>query len=134
MHNGAMKFEYGIQHPRRLFATTATLVLAAAAALGQLPAESRLSLTLGNSGDSINLSLTNPGNQVWIIQSSSDFSNWTELQTWKVHNGSFGALLTGIAAAPNQSYRAVYDPARQDIQSTIENALLLPGSPFNYAA
>src|SRR5207245_10468935 len=99
-----------------------SLAFAAAAAFGQLAVESRLGMTLANSGDSINLSLTNPGNQVWIIQSSRDFSNWTEVQRWKIHNGRFGALFTGIAAAPNQFYRATYDPARQDILSTIENA------------
>jgi hypothetical protein len=56
------------------------------------------------------------------------------VQTWKVHNGSFHGEFTFDPATTSQLYfRAFYDPARADIQSTIANALLLPATPANYA-
>src|SRR5207248_2026288 len=68
---------------------------------------------------------------VWILQSSSDLTTWSEVEALKVHNGSFAR---GFTAAPLVFFHAYYDPARQDIPSTTANALLLPASPFNYAA
>jgi cytochrome c peroxidase len=83
-------------------------------------------------GNVINVAITNPGDQVWIIQRSSDFVHWNEFSTWKVHNGSFHSTFDSAPSSPN-FFRALYDPSRQDILSTTENALLLPAPSFNYA-
>jgi cytochrome c peroxidase len=99
-----------------------------------LPPNSRLSISPGTNGNVASLTISNAGDQVWIIQSSPDFANWTEVQAWKIHNGSFHRSFARDGATPNLFFRAFYDPARQNIFSTTTSALLLPASPFNYAA
>lgn len=102
-------------------------------ASGQLPAASSLGIVPGTGTNVVNVQLTDPGNNVLILQSSPDFVTWSEVAALKLHNGSF---TRGIApaAAPTLMFRAVYDATRQTIPSTTTNALLLPGSLFNYAA
>jgi len=85
-----------------------------------------------NAGKSIRLTIANSGDQVWFIQSSSDFIHWSEVSTWKVHNGIFHSTFNSDPSTPN-FFRALYDRARQDVLSTTENALLLPAPSFNYA-
>jgi len=106
----------------------------AAATTVSVAASSALSLSAGNGGGTASLSISNSGDQVWIIQTSSNLLNWTELETWKIHNGSYHRSYTNTVPAPNQFYRAFYDVTRQDIFSATTNALLLPTSSFNYAA
>lgn len=93
---------------------------------------STLSLARANAGV-VSLSLSNSGDQVWIIQSSSNLTSWTETESWKIHNGLYHRSYTN-AAGGSLFYRAFYDVTRQDLASTVTNALLLPASPFNYAA
>lgn len=83
--------------------------------------------------NSIVITIANPGDQVWIIQRSSDFIHWSEVGSLKVHNGNLQSTFNADPSGPN-FFRAVYDPARQDILSTTENALLLPAPSFNYAS
>ena len=97
----------------------------------ELPPTSTLQIQ-PRGGNAISVAITNPGDQVWIIQRSSDFVHWNEFSTWKVHNGSFHSTFDSGPSSPNV-FRAFYDPARQDILSTTENALLLPAPSFNYA-
>src|SRR5262245_54058106 len=68
-------------------------------------------------GDAIRLTIMNPGDQVWIIQHSSDFIHWSEVNAWKVHNGNFHSSLNSDPSGPN-FFRALYDPSRQEILST----------------
>lgn len=98
-----------------------------------LPA-STLALVTTNHGNSARLTLTNSGNQVWIIQRSSDLSTWTEVDSWKVHNGVFHRTMANGGSAAPLFYRAIYDPNRQTVLSTTENSLLWPANPFNYAS
>jgi cytochrome c peroxidase len=82
----------------------------------------------------INLTINNPGDQVWVIQSSSNLLNWLEVEALKVHNGSFQRSYNTLPNG-NLFYRAFYDSARQqDILSTTANALLLPAISYNYAS
>jgi cytochrome c peroxidase len=90
-----------------------------------------LSLAQSNSGR-VSLTISNAGDQVWIIQGSSNLTSWQELSTWKVHNGSFQGLVSEDSN-PILFYRAIYDPLRQDVLSTTATALKLPATPFNYA-
>lgn len=73
-------------------------------------------------------------NRVWILQSSSNLITWTEAAALKIHNGSFSNSFGSDAAKPNFFFRAYHDSARQDIFSTVENALRLPATSFNYSA
>src|ERR1051325_7237300 len=97
----------------------------------ELPPSSTLQVQ-PKGANSISLSIANPGDQFWIIQRSSDFIHWSEVGSWKVHNGNFHSTFNAEPSGPNL-FRALYDPARQDTLSTTENALLLPAPSFNYA-
>ena len=98
----------------------------------QLPAAASMTIVPANASSN-RVTLTDPGDHVWILQSSSDFSSWNEVGAWKIHNGNFHRALSR-AGNDKVFYRAFYDPARQDILSTTANALRLPATPFNYAA
>ncbi len=80
---------------------------------------------------STSIGLSDPGNHVWILQSSPDFTTWTEVAAWKVHNGAYHRTLNR-AGGDRLFYRALFEPARQDIFSTTATALHLPGTPFDY--
>jgi cytochrome c peroxidase len=94
--------------------------------------ESSVALSVGDTN--VNVRITNFADQVWIIQGSSDLANWAEVDAWKIHNGGFHRSYPRDPATQFQFYRAVYDVTRQNIPSAIDNALILPPSPFNYAA
>jgi cytochrome c peroxidase len=94
--------------------------------------EATLSLARTNAQD-VSLELCDSRNQVWIIQSSTNLLDWTEVETWKVHNGSFRRNLAQKTGS-HLLYRGFFDSSRQDIASTVSNALRLPASLFNYAA
>ena len=81
---------------------------------------------------STTVTLSDPGDHIWILQSSTDFKAWNELGEWKIHNGSFHRAFNNDIGV-NLFYRAFYDPARQNILSFTTNALHLPGTPFNYS-
>ena len=91
-----------------------------------------LSLTITNPS-AVSLSISNAGDQVWAITSSSNLTSWTEVESLKVFNGSYRRSYTNPAGG-NIFYRAFYDAARQTITSATTNALLLPAASFNYAA
>jgi cytochrome c peroxidase len=95
---------------------------------------SMLELSTTNHGNTARLTLNNTGDQVWIIQRSSDPAGWTEVAEWKVHNGVISGSFAQDTSAPGVFYRAVFDSTRQNILSTTNNALLWPPLPFNYAA
>ena len=106
--------------------TTATIVPSSP------PPNSIVGVVAGSTN--VSITVTNPGDQVWVIQSSSNFVNWTGLDALKIHNGNFTRSYPRDPAALFMSFRAVYDPGRQSISSDTSNALELPGSLFNYAA
>ena len=99
----------------------------------QLPSAASLGISPGTGTNFVTIRITEPGNVVWLLQHSTDLTNWTEVAAIKLHNGSFQR---GVVAGTNARglFRAVFEPARQTILSTTDNALLLPATPFNYAA
>lgn len=119
------------------FALTAALFISALfvqpmpAATVELTPSAALNLTPTNGAMSLNIS--NAGDQVWIVQTSADFTSWTEVESVKVFNGSYRRSYTNVADG-NLFFRVFYDASRQTIASATTNALLLPASPFNYAA
>ncbi len=91
------------------------------------------SMTIVPSGpSSTSIGLSDPGNHVWILQSSPDFATWTEVEAWKIHNGDFHRTLSR-AGSEQLFYRAMFDPVRQDIFSTTITALRLPATLLNYS-
>ncbi|HEV2692189.1 MAG TPA: cytochrome c peroxidase [Verrucomicrobiae bacterium] len=124
--------------PKILASHVAILLVAssishATAATVVIPSPSS-SLTLTQANGTASLSISNSGDQVWIMSSSTNLTSWSEIGSWKVHNGTYHASFTNSAGTPNTFYRAFYDPTRQTIFSTATNALLLPATSYNYSA
>lgn len=107
--------------------TAATQLLAATA----LAPAATLSLTRTN-GSVTSLTISNAGDQVWIVQGSSNLTSWAEVESLKVFNGSYHRSYTN--GAENYFYRTFYDATRQTIISATTNALVLPATNFNYAS
>src|SRR5215212_3734999 len=111
-----------------------TVPIIATATVVTVTPSSTLNLATSDGGRSARLTITNTGDQVWVVQSSSNLVNWSEVGAWKIHNGNYRLTFTNSPANPNLFYRAFYDAARQTISSVTTNALLLPASSYNYAA
>ena len=107
------------------------LVASVSFATAQLPAGSSLSIAHGAATNTASVTVTDPGNHFWILQSSPNLIDWTDVETCKVHNGNFHRGYSVNAA--RFFYRSIYDPALADIPSTTTNALLLPATLANYA-
>jgi cytochrome c peroxidase len=110
------------------------LSAAPAFAIGDTTPAATVRMSYGTNENIPVLTLENPANQVWTIQSSSNFVDWTDVGTWKVYNGSFHQTLQNNGSHSQLFFRAFYNPALPDVPNTISNALLLPESLFNYAA
>lgn len=109
-------------------------VKTACAASTPLVPSSTLEIGRGPGTNAANVTVTDSFNHGWVLQTSSNLTTWTDAATLKVHNGSFANSFSRDAANPNLFFRAYYDSTQQGILSTVENALLIPGNPFNYAA
>ena len=119
---------------RRLLAPAALLAFGLGAIRAQLPDQTRIQISPGIVRDTVEVQVSEPGNHVWVVQSSPDLTNWSNVETWKVHNGSFRRSFSASAASGPRYFRAFYNPAQQTVRSTLESALLLPATSFNYAA
>ena len=113
-------------------AATFLLTMSFTTASAAVATNATLSLARTNGGV-MSLSISNSGDQAWIISSSSNLTSWTEVESWKIHNGSYHRSYTNATNA-NLFYRAFYDATRQTNASTTTNALSLPATAFNYAA
>lgn len=116
------------------FAVGVSVMSVMSVAQGQLPAGSSINITRGTGQTLGSVTVNDPGNHVWVLQKSTNFTTWLEVDVWKIHNGDFHLNLNRAGAEPNFFYRAIYDPSRQNISSATTNALLLPATNFNYAA
>lgn len=121
-------------HRRHVLGQVMGLVMTASFTAGADSPSSSVQIVPGTGGNMVSVRIADPGNHVWILQSSSDFTSWTEAGAIKIHNGSFQRGFARDATRPNQFFRAFYDAARQDVLSTSESALLLSAVSFNYAA
>lgn len=43
--------------------------------------DSNLSISPGTNGNIASLTISNAGNQVWVIQNSTNLANWTEVES-----------------------------------------------------
>jgi len=112
-------------------ATVFLLVLKTAIVSAQLSTNAQLTLIQTNT-PAMSLTITNFGDEVWTIQSSSDFVHWTNLESLKVFNGYYHRTYTN-AAGGNLFYRAFFSPTQENIAALTTNALL-PATNYNYAA
>ncbi|MCX6976843.1 MAG: c-type cytochrome [Verrucomicrobia bacterium] len=119
--------------PRLFKKLVAVTAIGNLSAHSQLPSNSLLKIERPTSGSSAIVTVADPGNHIWVWQSSSDLQTWTNLETWKVHNGNFHRTVSTASPSPRLFYRTVYDPTRVDLTSTVATALLLPATLANYA-
>jgi cytochrome c peroxidase len=91
-------------------------------------------LQIARASGGADVKVTDPGNHLWILQSSTDLKVWSEVRPVKVYNGFYSQPVTPGAAIPSLMFRAMYDPSRTDLPSTTDNALQLPATLFNYAS
>jgi len=127
-----MKAMHTFNLTRRL---AASFILAAAAIISapaQISTNSLLSLIQTN-GATLSLNISNSGDQVWVIQSSSNLTSWTTVETLKVYNGSYHRSYTN-GGGGNLYYRAYFNGTNQGFTDTTTTALGLPATSYNYAA
>jgi len=101
------------------------------AAQAQIATNSFLTLVKTN-GNTVSLTLSNCGNQVWTVQSSSDLVHWTNVENLKVFNGFYHRNYTNSNGS-RLYYRVYYAISSQNIADTVSNALILPETNFNYS-
>lgn len=102
-------------------------------AVDSIPApSSKLEIRAGAGTNIASVKVVDAYNRVWLLQSSSNLTAWTDVAAIKIHNGSFARSIAKDATF-NQFFRAYHDSAQQDLLSTIESALHLPSPAFNYA-
>ena len=123
--------------PSQMHRLALLTLLATASALPattpELPAGSSCGFTL-HPGESLpRLTLTDPGNHAWIVQSSPDLLHWTDQQTVRVFNGSLATPLLADGTGGTHYFRSAWLPAAPDTLSTVALALKLPASTDSYA-
>jgi cytochrome c peroxidase len=101
------------------------------AARAQLPTGSAIAIAPTATNTTVAVTVTEPANHVWRLQSSPDLQTWTTVETLKVHNGRFRRVLN--KGASNLFYRGQYDSSQQTTASTVLSGLLLPSTVANYA-
>ena len=113
------------------FTTAFIFAMTLASAQAQISTNALLSL-VGPNGSLISLNISNAGNQVWLIQSSSNLTNWKTVETVKVFNGIYHRGYTN-GTNGELFYRAYVNSTNQNIASSTTNALGLPATNYNYA-
>lgn len=105
----------------------------ATVAQAQLPAGSSISFAPGAVANTSRVTIIDPGDHVWTLQSSPDLVNWTNVQNYKVHNGRLDCTTAHAPSTANLFYRTSYSDALQStITSTLATAVNLPVSPYDY--
>jgi len=124
-----------MMNPQRLLLLALLASSLPRAAAQNTPAVPGSATSIAISGGTLVLSLDDPMNQTWTLQTSSslDDAAWQAMESWKLHNGRFTQSLTIAPNAPRRFYRFIRDPGTEPLSSLIDTAVLLPASPFNYA-
>jgi cytochrome c peroxidase len=120
------------QHLRKL----ALLILFFSTVLSshaQLPEGSSLKMNAATGATLGVVELIDPGNHSWVLQGTTDFSEWANIEAWKVNNGRFQRAISSAGAPGARFFRVVFNPDQQTSPNTLSNALLLPGTLANYA-
>jgi cytochrome c peroxidase len=126
-----MKKPYSRSKPLPAFLVAG--LLAAQAAHAQLPAGTNTTITPPTGTEAAKVEITNPGNHTWVLQKSPDLATWTNVETFKVHNGRLRKNVTAATGGTGSFYRMIFNPSAQTGTSTVANGLLLPATAANYA-
>ncbi len=102
-------------------------------ASAQLPASTYVSITPPTGTEAAKVEIQNPGNHTWVLQSSPNLSSWTDVQTFKVHNGSLRRNVAALTGGTGSYYRMIFNPNGQTLTSTVASGLLLPATLANYS-
>jgi cytochrome c peroxidase len=97
------------------------------------PPNSTLTIARADGTNVASVTVKDANNNVWVLQRSGDLQNWSEVAALKIYNGSFTRSFSETTTS-GVFFRGFYDPTRQSILSTVDNALHLPATSFNYAA
>lgn len=101
--------------------------------IAQLPDGSSIALTNDFATSTSRVSITDPGNHVWVLQASSNLVDWSNVESLKVHNGHLTRQLTFAPSTTQLFYRTSYTTAQQStLSSTTATALVFPASPDDY--
>ena len=99
----------------------------------QLPADSAIHLSPGGVANSSRVQITDPGDHVWTLQSSSNLKTWSDVATLRVHNGHLYSTVVHAPSTEQLFYRTSYaDAAQTLLPSTVATALVLPVTPYDY--
>lgn len=116
-----------------LLCSVAVLSLSAVSQ-AQLPDGSSIRLTQSVTASSLQVMVTDPGDHVWVLQSSSNLATWSDVETLKVHNGYLTRTMALQPTDKRLFFRTSYSAAQQSlIGSTVAGGLLLPATADNYA-
>lgn len=118
---------------RQITTLIAALAFSAVVAFAQAPSGASMSMTTPDNVTAGRVNVNDPNNNVWVIQYSTNLTDWNAFATWKVFNGSFGTTVNFHGSVPGVFYRAIFDSAQQTVPDTLSTALLLPETSLNYA-
>lgn len=130
--NSGMKFNILC---RGMLLTVAPLFAPTWAALAETVAEPQVaSLTLVKTAPNspVLITITNAGDGVWVLEGSANLSDWNPLTPLKVYNGWFRQSVDAGSDPGKKFYRLSIASGSQTSQSDVDQALLLPATPFNY--
>src|ERR1044071_557785 len=89
----------------------------------QIPATQSLAISLGQGNAHVNIN--DPSNSLWVLQTSSNMINWSDVETWKVHNGIYHKTYPRQNTSPGVYFRAIIDPSRKEEPDYYTTSLLL---------
>ena len=119
--------------PLHLAAFILTTGPALRASVPELPAGSACGFTL-HPGESLpRLTLTDPGNHAWTLQSSPNLLDWTDGRTVRVYNGHLATPFLADGTGGTRYFRSAYLPSMPDTLSSVALALRIPATADNYA-
>ncbi|MDB6070966.1 MAG: cytochrome-c peroxidase [Verrucomicrobiales bacterium] len=121
---------------RQRLSTLAALSLLTATtcpASSELPSGSGCAFDLRPGEALPRLTLTDPGNHGWIIQSSPDLLTWSTAQSLRVFNGSLRTSILADGTGGTRYFRALHVPTPDAALSTEALALNLPTPAANFA-
>lgn len=114
---------------KKLLLLAVTTLPAAAQIPVQVPAESATVQTR-RQGTQLILEVQDPGNHAWRLQSSDNFGNWANGNSYRVFNGSLSIPLP--IDGSRRFFRLNSDEVGT-VSSNAASALLLPATSYNYA-
>ena len=106
-----------------------TVTTALAEVAIQLPAD-HSSVRFSREDAGFMLEVADPGNHAWMLQSSTDLTNWTDVTTHRVFNGS---LRIPLAFQRGQRFFRLNSDLAGSVGSASSDALILPATAYNYA-